>query len=1160
MRIRTLKLIRYGKFTERCVELPQSAQDIHLIVGANEAGKSTCRAAIADWLFGIPARTPMAFLHPMPELRLGGVLEQGARAENPAAALAFERSKGNKNTLRTPQDQVLADSLLQPWLGGLDQAAYTRMYSLDHGTLIQGGAEILSASDDLGRMLFQSASGMEHLGQLLQRLQSEEDALWAPRKSSTREYYIALNDFEQAQAELKHQTLRTRDWKTRHQALLECEQALDLARQQHAQTRVQIARLERIRRVQPLLQAIASGEQQLQALLAAGPAPLLDEDAAARLSAARQAMALAQADIRRHQTAITEAQQGLAGIAPDQGLLALEAEISDLNERRLQYRAHRSDMLKRQEELRLLWQRVQQQAGGLGWSGTTPQQMAQRLPAQGTRMRLNRLLKGRGALNSQLQTVQDQLLQRQQEIAALQQNLLALGSEATDSALPAALEQALKLGDPEAACAEYQVRLQRGALEIEAALAALGQWRMTPTALAAIAAPDADTVQALLNQQRLDALAEKSLQEALADKQAGLGRARLELDQLLQHFQPVSQQQVRALRNQRDAGWDAIKAAPQALPQLAAGFEQQVRQADQLADTRLDKLQYDADRQTKTQRLEGLAQDIVSLQSRLQALQLQIDAGQQHWRGLTAACGLPPLPLQLAPGWLGQRVKVLDLARAQQELEQQQQGASAAGEQSRLGLWAALAPQAGEQEAPALSTCVRMARQQITQADQARGQRLTLGKQLDEARANLPALQHGVASAQAAWQEWQAAWLDAVATAGYPQTVFTDRVEAELEVMEDIDQLLLRMAAIQSERIDTMQADLDHLARQAQALAQRLAPDLLQQTAEEIVLSLQDRLAAGKRAQLAADGWQARLAQASDGLTGANLALSREQAQLQPLLAVAGTADIAALAQAIARSEQRRALEKALAQAQSDLQHSADGLTPQQLRAEVAQQDSSSLLQALERLNQQAEEILEQVSQLSHQHGVQKSAFAAHAGDDLAARAEAQKQEALTRMTDTVERYLRTHAVARLLKWSMEKFRETKQGPMLYRASAMFNTLTLGSFSRLLVDSDGQTPRLFGVRADGRTVDVAGMSEGTRDQLYLALRLAALALQIDQGYSMPLIADDLFINFDDQRTAAGLQVLAELSRSMQVVFLTHHDHLLPLAREVLGKDLNVVML
>ena len=63
---------------------------------------------------------------------------------------------------------------------------------------------------------------------------------------------------------------------------------------------------------------------------------------------------------------------------------------------------------------------------------------------------------------------------------------------------------------------------------------------------------------------------------------------------------------------------------------------------------------------------------------------------------------------------------------------------------------------------------------------------------------------------------------------------------------------------------------------------------------------------------------------------------------------------------------------------------------------------------------------------------------------------------------------------------------------MLSKASAIFKGLTMDSFNRLLVDTEGDTPRLFGIRPDGEQVNVTGMSEGSRDQLYLALRLAAL--------------------------------------------------------------------
>ena len=67
-------------------------------------------------------------------------------------------------------------------------------------------------------------------------------------------------------------------------------------------------------------------------------------------------------------------------------------------------------------------------------------------------------------------------------------------------------------------------------------------------------------------------------------------------------------------------------------------------------------------------------------------------------------------------------------------------------------------------------------------------------------------------------------------------------------------------------------------------------------------------------------------------------------------------------------------------------------------------------------------------------------------------------------------------------------------------------------------------------------------------------------MQSDQGFNMPLIADDLFINFDNARTAAGLKVLGKLSRRIQVAFLTHHDHLVQLAKDVLGSSVNIVTL
>jgi uncharacterized protein YhaN len=77
------------------------------------------------------------------------------------------------------------------------------------------------------------------------------------------------------------------------------------------------------------------------------------------------------------------------------------------------------------------------------------------------------------------------------------------------------------------------------------------------------------------------------------------------------------------------------------------------------------------------------------------------------------------------------------------------------------------------------------------------------------------------------------------------------------------------------------------------------------------------------------------------------------------------------------------------------------------------------------------------------------------------------------------------------------------------------------------------------------------MSDGTADQLYLALRIASLEDWLAHHPPVPFVLDDILINFDDQRAIAALKVLAELSNKTQVIFFTHHQHLVKLAESTL---------
>lgn len=1160
MRIRELKLIRFGKFTDRTLALPRRGQDIHIIVGPNEAGKSTVRSAIGDWLFGIPMRTPLAFLHPMPDLRIGGVIERLASADSPAQELAFERTKGNKNTLRTTADGVLGEAALQPWLGSLQLQAFNRMYALDHTTLVEGGAGILSASDDIGRMLFQSAAGIEHLGEVLQKLQKEADDLWAPRKSGTRAYYQALDAYEGANADFKQSTLRTKDWRAQHDALVLMETELAEARRRDADIRQQLSRLERIRRVRPVLLELDGARLRRAELLSAGEIPLLPNDSAEVLNQATQQMVLVQADLRRLQQDITLTEAELLATQVDRNLLALAADITELNERRLQFRAHRNDMVKRAEEIRMEWLRVQELSGGLGWASTSEEVVRQRLPGAPVRSRLLRLLKDRTALAQTLSAAQSKLAERQQQVNRAEHDLGSLAAGVVHEGLAAAVEQALKLGDHGAEVRKLQEQMDGLDQMIEAGLAALGAWRSEPDALKAMVVPELGQLRSLIEQHRSDAVEVQSQQEMLESKTQDVQRLELELQQLVRDFRPVSREQVQQARRARDDEWRSIKVAPDQLPHRAAGFENLIGEADTLADARLDRAQHEADRQAKVEHIEQLRLEVQGQQLRLQTVQARMAARLQEWHAQSIACGLPLLPLDVAPVWLEQRQRVLDLVSDRQDFERQLSGKRSVAAKLQQDIWLMLSTESSTQPAPDLDECVRSARSQMALADQAQGKRASLERQLQDGQSSLVTLQSALQVAQDAWAAWESSWQAAVQAAGYEVTAPADQVEVEIDVMQECDRLLGKIRSIRSERIDTMQADLDGLASAAEGLAKRSAPELVGHSAEDIALELASRLDQARSAEAAFKDLQSRLTRSSTELNAAQKRQVEVQATLAPLMTAAAVDDVSALAAAIDQSDQRREVERKIESAAGALIQAADGLQEPDLRAEMASIGPDELKAEMDRFTALSVAVVEEIAKLSNSHGTQRATFDAIDGADLAAKAESRRQEAIAAMGEAAERYLKLHTASRLLKWSMEKFRETKQGPMLAKASSIFSRLTLGSFGRLLVNAEEPTPRLIGIRPSGEQVDVAGMSEGSRDQLYLALRLAALELQVDQGFNMPLIADDLFINFDDQRTAAGLQVLGELSRKMQVVFLTHHDHLVPLAQDVLGADLNVVLL
>ena len=190
---------------------------------------------------------------------------------------------------------------------------------------------------------------------------------------------------------------------------------------------------------------------------------------------------------------------------------------------------------------------------------------------------------------------------------------------------------------------------------------------------------------------------------------------------------------------------------------------------------------------------------------------------------------------------------------------------------------------------------------------------------------------------------------------------------------------------------------------------------------------------------------------------------------------------------------------------------------------QVEEADPGTLDASIDELDATIATQEEELRQLDQTIGTERGELARMDGSDRAAQAAEDVQTLLARLQGDVARYATLKLAATVMHRGIERYREKNQGPILARASVLFAGLTGSSFARLQIDDDGDGRSVLkGVRPDGRLVGVDGMSDGSHDQLYLALRLASLESWLQSHEPVPFVVDDILLNFDDVRATAAL--------------------------------------
>ena len=1154
MRLTRLDLLKYGAIDGRSMRLRPDAK-LHVILGANEAGKSSTLAAVSDLLFGFPSRTPYDFRFKTSELRLGG--EVASRA---GAKLAFVRRKGTKNTLLDLADKPLDDNALTPFLGQMTRDIFTGAFGLNAETMRRGAEAIVQARGEVGSSLMAAASGIRGLTRMRRDMEERADAIFTPNKSQSRAFYQARDRFEAAKKAIGDNELRASGWKRLNDAVAQNETRLADLSQEGRKRGVERARIQRLKRLAPLLQKIMAQEQALADLADLPDAPQFYP---ARLGEALEGAAKADEGLRRAQTERAEAEGLLTDISVETALIERAGEIEALVQRIGAAGSAASQLPRVAAEQDAASADLDGKARALGLQ--LGQSLEQLQPSDGDLALLRQLVDDERALTQRRAAFEQTLGEEREGLARLD----ALSQTRAHIADPAPLREQWRALGVLKAIADHEQRasslrreeeaLRRDALRLQPPVADLPR-------LAASPLPSPETIAAFGKGFDEMQTARRDGDRATAEVAGRIKALRQSLDALSAGGDVPTPELIAATRAARDSEWTLLRATlfgetgaltGAALAASVTRFERAGESADRLADAAARDAGRVASFAAQTRDLTSEEAALARLEAqRAERAALEATLAQE-WAALWSPLGLSPLSPRDMVGWRPALDSLLDRHARQEELRH-------AAQQAQDRLAALMTPLAALAQGCGLPAMPGLDAERQAQRVEARLQELATA--WDESRAQagqrediglrIAKLETDLASHATKEADWTQRWRAALPKVGLSTEANSIQAQAALDVWKLTPAALEKRDQLKR-RVEGMRRDLARFEDDARALLAALTPDLAALAPTLGVERLNERLAAARRAEARREEIARRMSACEAALRNAQGVVAEARARLDEVAAALPPCDDLTLMQA--RLARREAMAAALADLRAQFTDQADGHGEAQVRADLAgfdpdraQADLAALQQEDERSARDSNEAYAAVKEAKRQIAAWEQGLGSEAASQQRVNAEGEMQE-------EARSWLVLRLAGAMLENALERHRASRQDPLMERASALFAALTGGAFSGLgqsFGEDDAQA--LHGQRANGEEVAIAGLSEGTRDQLYLALRLAYVEDYAGRAEPAPFIADDLFTSFDDARTAHGLRALAAVGASAQCVLFTHHRHVAELAQATLGADVDLI--
>jgi exonuclease SbcC len=1164
MRLLRLYLQAFGPFTDRMVDFGTTGQSLVLVHGPNEAGKSSALRSISDLRFGIPQQSKDNFVHAHPDMRVGGVF-----VDRQGREYSLMRRKGRGATLHFADFDVggmLSEAMVPPEVEalltcGLAKEEYDSMFGLDHRRLREGGEALLKGEGEVGAALFEASAGVRSIPQILERLDQSARTFYKPgARGKNARINEALNVYDQHHAEYKQALVRPSQWAElfkKHRAAADEVAALEARRIELNGKQLLINEL---RAVAPLLSTLDHASQSLRDLQTA---TLLSATATTERVAAESGLVTTQhsanvaaADAERQRRQLVELALDAAILEVGPAVKRLAASVETIDR-------HTTDLADATAELATETARVAELAAKIDTSASVAE-ILDSAPTPAAKAGVEQLLRG----------VERAQLGLEQHLAVTRQDSDAFESAAAVLPSPES-RTALRIAQAELARSDTALK-RRAALpgEIKAARRAV-----TATLDAADLADEGALrrvrllldaqIDDAMSQQRRNATRREEREARIDEISTALDAAVERRDRLLEQGSVPTPDDVQQARSHRDFGWALVRGtyidgtnppaeaftAGKPLPEV---YEEAVVDADRLIDKLAGDTERAAQLQSSQRAIADLERDRDELKRQLEEIGREEGEQQAAWSQTLVSARLPDLSPTALRDWQALLVPARGACETLQtrldELEQLQGTELGLMEKLREAIvGTGLASPPADAALSTLSATAAEIEEEIKQREKAIN--TAAGKQLERDQQRQ---QSAVRETQLtiALQAAQDALRPALAELLLAQDASVDVARARLGEFQELLGAKDRLTAAEAKERRARHA-LSVLENVARAVATTLGnPEFVD--IRLYIERLSARLGSAEQVQTSRALAQNALDNALESQREHEQTASGHERGLASLCLAAGVDSPNLLPEVEEQSRRKREAQSEFDRSSSQLAQ-ASRRAPDELRTLLADQDTARMDADEATCMHEQIQVDQQLRAARAQEEDARRALAAIDGADTAIAAREAMERAAASVRSNMSPWIRSRVAHELLAEALKRFRNRAQGPMLKSASGYFERMTAGEFVRLISDDADNHPALVAERQNGSQLRVDGMSEGTRDQLYLALRLAALELRRAAGVDLPVILDDVLMTSDDHRAGLMLQALADFSGQSQVIVFTHHRHLAEIAQRNVSENVLAVV-